>query len=137
MGGFPSLVRGEIAEIAPPGNSITGEAAFLHLRVSRHAMDCPGNYTLDIVCAGVLQPACDFDQFRWAQRSDRQSHGPAVSEQLASLPEQKQPIYAVVDSEWAPKEGAIGDGVGSRRIALGRVQVQPGMVTVVTGRIWR
>ena len=31
----------------------------------------------------------------------------------------------------------IGIYVASRRIALGRVDVQPGMVTVVTGRIWR
>lgn len=54
------------------------------------------------------------------------------------LPVGEQPIYAVVDDVWSPKDDALEEsGVGSRRIALGRVQVQPGMVTVVTGRIWR
>ena len=52
------------------------------------------------------------------------------------LPAGEQPIYAVVDSNWSPKDAADG-ATASRRIALGTVRVQPGMVTVISGRIWR
>ena len=59
------------------------------------------------------------------------------------LPAGEQPIYAVIDGGGSAvgkgeKDAVVGDApVAARRIGLGRVQVQPGMVTVVTGRIWR
>ena len=54
------------------------------------------------------------------------------------LPVGEQPIYAIVDGGWSEKvTDADANAVAARRIALGRVQVQAGMVTVVTGRIWR
>ena len=52
------------------------------------------------------------------------------------LPVGEHPIYAVVDGRGWVEKGLEGSPV-SRRIGLGRVQVQPGMVTVVSGRIWR
>ncbi|HEX6587447.1 MAG TPA: hypothetical protein VF039_00380 [Longimicrobiales bacterium] len=48
------------------------------------------------------------------------------------LPVGEHPVYAVVESGAYEKGGGV-----PRRIGLGRVQVQPGMVTVVSGRIWR
>ncbi|HEX6642573.1 MAG TPA: hypothetical protein VF215_15750 [Thermoanaerobaculia bacterium] len=49
------------------------------------------------------------------------------------LPVGEHAIYAVIDGG----RGEKGAGVAQRRIALERVHVQPGMVTVVSGRIWR
>ena len=58
------------------------------------------------------------------------------------LPVGEQPIYAIVDGSGGDGYDKGADGaeiaqVGARRIALGRVQVQPGMVTVISGRVWR
>ena len=52
------------------------------------------------------------------------------------LPAGEQPVYVVVDGTGGWR---FGDerAVGTRRIGLGRVLVQPGMVTVVSGRLWR
>ena len=55
-----------------------------------------------------------------------------VSVTRLRLPVGEHPIYAVVESGWSEKGGGA-----QRRIALGRVLVQPGMVAVVSGRIWR
>lgn len=44
------------------------------------------------------------------------------------LPAGEHPIYAIVET---------GSGKPVTRVALSRVQVQPGMVTVVSGRLWR
>ena len=44
------------------------------------------------------------------------------------LPVGEHPVYAIVET---------GSGKPVTRVALGRVTVQPGMVTVVSGRVWR
>lgn len=59
-----------------------------------------------------------------------------VSVTRLRLPVGEHPIYAVVDGRGWSEKGLEGT-VASRRIGLGRVQVQAGMVTVVSGRVWR